>query len=446
MDRKRFIKQASLITIGGYLMPASLLSSCREDTLFEEINYGGSVIIIGAGAAGLYAGYLLKSKGIDFTLLEAAAAYGGRLGKLTGFADYTIDTGAQWMHGKNSIVGDLVKSHGITITSDESELSFWFKQQIVSNLPKDPFIFENDNLPDISFKEYAHQQGFGPEYDDIIEAIAGDQGASASALSAYWNSKDEENWVSGSEDFKFQESYFDAIDTCIAQEVKSNIITNAQVISVDYQQQRILLTDQANRTYQADKVIVTVPISILKRNDISFIPPLPDEKITAFSKFGMGPGMKIFLKFSEKFYRDTLYGGKVCGAYIDDSVGKRTADHILLAFVMGEQAAKLHALGSEAAITQAILQELDALYGGKATTTFIASSIHDYTEKPFIRGAYGYSTVGMGNARQIAALPVSNKLFFAGEAMNINGHHQTVQGAVESGYKAVIDILKSVQK
>lgn len=446
MDRRNFIKQATLLSIGGYLIPSSLLSSCRKETLLEDIKYEGKVIVIGAGAAGLYAGYLLKSKGIDFTLLEASARYGGRMGKLTGFADYPIDTGAQWMHGRNSIIADLVKSKNIPTTLDESELSYWFNNQVISTLPKDPFIFEKDNLPDISFKEYAHQQGFGAEYDNIIEAIAGDQGASASALSAYWNGKDEEHWVSGTEDFKFSETYFDAIDKYIAQEVKSSIITNVQIIAVDYSADKIILKDSTNQTYFADKVIVTVPISILKLNEISFTPPLPSEKTEAFSKFGMGPGMKVFLKFSSKFYEDNLYGGTVCAAYVDDTVGKNTSDHVLLAFVMGDQAANLHALGNDAAITNALLQELDLIYGGKATPSFISSSVHDYTSKPFIKGAYGYSTVRMGNARQIAAKSVSNKLFFAGEAMNINGHHQTVHGAVESGYKAVMDILEGVRK
>jgi monoamine oxidase len=446
MQRRDFIKHSSLLTIGGLLLPSTMLTACRKERLFEDINYDGKVIVIGAGAAGLYAGYILKSKGIDFTILEASSVYGGRMGQLNGFADYSIDTGAQWMHGRNSIIADLVKTKNIKITEDESGLSYWFNNQVVNTLPKDPFIFENDNLPDISFKDYAHQQGFGAEYDKIIEAIAGDQGATASKLSCYWNSKDEEKWVSGDEDFKFSETYFDVIEKYIAQEVKSNIILNSQITSLDYRAEKIVLKDSLNNSYVSNKVIITVPISILKLNEITFNPALPAEKIDAFSKFGMGPGMKVFMKFSSKFYEDVLYGGAVCAAYVDDTVGKTTSDHVLLAFVMGDQAANLHALGNDISITNALLQELDIVYGGQATAAFISSSVHDYTSKPFIKGAYGYSTIGMGNARQIAAKPVADKLFFAGEAMNINGHHQTVHGAVESGYKAVMDILETLKK
>jgi hypothetical protein len=52
----------------------------------------------------------------------------------------------------------------------------------------------------------------------------------------------------------------------------------------------------------------------------------------------------------------------------------------------------------------------------------------------------------MGDVRKTAAAQVNDKLFFAGEAMNINGHHQTVHGAVETGYREVINLLKTVKQ
>jgi hypothetical protein len=51
----------------------------------------------------------------------------------------------------------------------------------------------------------------------------------------------------------------------------------------------------------------------------------------------------------------------------------------------------------------------------------------------------------MGDARQVAAMPVDKKIYFAGEAMNVNGHHQTVFGAVESGYREVGNLLKDIK-
>jgi lysine-specific histone demethylase 1B len=446
MDRRHFIKQSTLLSIGGLLIPSALLAACRKETLLEDVTYDGKVIIIGAGAAGLYAAYMLKSKGIDFQLLEASSTYGGRLGKLTGFANFPIDTGAQWLHGENSVLGDLIKKSKTNITLDDSETKFWFNNQLIDALPQNTNIFEGEELPDISYEAYALQNGLGNEYKYIIENIAGDQGAAASRLSVYGNNKDEENWASGDDDFKFEETYFDLIDKQIASQVKDQILVNTIITKIDYSQSEIILTDSNNNTFNANKVIITVPISILKSGDIQFIPALPDEKTAAFAKIGMDAGMKVFLKFSNKFFDQNIIGGSVCAAYADDSIGKAQNDNILLAFIMGEQAEYLTALGSDAAITNALIQELDIMYNGQASASFIASHVENWTTNPYVKGAYSYSTIGMGDARKIASQALSEKLYFAGEAMNTNGHHQTVHGAVETGYREVINILTDIKK
>ncbi len=444
MKRRDFLMQSFFISVGGLLIPSALQSSCRKKTLFDNVKYDGKVIIIGAGAAGLYAAYVLKSKGIDFQILEASATYGGRLGKLTGFADFPLDLGAQWLHGKNNILGDLIQKSSTKITLDESSVKYWFKNSLVNKLPGNINIFEGEGLPDISYKEYAMQKGLGKDYENIIENIAGDQGAAASHLSVYGNNKDEENWCSGVDDYKFSETYYDLIDTQIAIHVKDKIRVNTIVTLIDYSQDSITVTDSNNNKYTANKVIVTVPISILKLSNIQFSPSLPNEKTTAFSKIGMDAGMKVFLKFTNSFFDENIIGGEICAAYADERIGKTGNDNILLAFIMGEQAEYLNSLGSESAITTALLSELDTMYNGQAKSSFISSHVENWTTHPFIRGAYSYSPVGMGNARTIAAQPIDNKLFFAGEAMNTNGHHQTVFGAVETGYREACNILNGL--
>ena len=446
MERRAFIKQSTLLSIAGVLVPSTFLSACQKETLSEDIKYEGKVVIIGAGAAGLYAAYILKSKGINFQILEASANYGGRLGKLTGFANFPIDLGAQWLHGKKSILGDLITKTNTPISLDDSNTKYWFKNQLVNALPQNTDIFEGDNLPDISYKDYALQKGLGNDYKYIVENIAGDQGAAASRISVYGNNVDEANWSSGKEDYKFQETFFDLIDKQIANEVKDKILLNTIVSKIDYSQSAITITDRNNNVFQADKVIITVPIPILKSGDIQFVPALPQEKTTAFSKIGMGAGMKVFLKFSKKFFDENIVGGAICAAYADDSVGKAVSDNILLAYIMGEQAEYLTALGSDAKITTALLQELDLMYNGQATASFIGAHVQNWTNHPFIKGAYSYSTIGMGDARKVATQSIDKKLYFAGEAMNINGHHQTVHGAAETGYREVINLLNDVKK
>ena len=157
----------------------------------------------------------------------------------------------------------------------------------------------------------------------------------------------------------------------------------------------------------------------------------------------MGAGMKVFLKFSSKFYDENIAGGQICAAYADEIVGKNGSDHVLLAFIMGQQAEYLSSLASDNDIVQELLAELDAMYNGQASASLLDAHVEDWTKHPFIKGAYSYSKIGIGNARSTAAESVDGKLFFAGEAMNLNGHHQTVHGAVETGYREVVNILKS---
>ncbi|PSR15150.1 MAG: hypothetical protein DA408_03770 [Bacteroidetes bacterium] len=444
MNKRHFLRLSSYLTLGSIGLPQLFLTSCSEDTLFADGAFDGEVLIIGAGAAGLYAGYLLQQRGISFKILEADSRYGGRLGKLTGFADYPLDLGAQWLHGANNILSDLAVHSVVKVTLDDGGEKYWFNNALVDTLPQNVHIFEAEDLPDLSFRDYALQKGLGEEYQYIIEQIAGDQGAAASRLSVYYNNKEEENWNSGDEDFKFPATYFDLLDQNIAALISEEIRLNTVVTEIDYSGDVILVKDDQDNTYPADRVLVTVPITILKHNRINFIPALPTEKTAAFQKIGMDAGMKVFLKFSRKFYDENIIGGRICAAYADESVGKTGNDHILLAFLMGEQAERLTALGSDQAIVNQLLEELDEMYTGQASLAFLAAHVENWGTKPFIGGAYSYSTVGMGDARSIAAQPVADKLFFAGEAMNTNGHHQSVHGAVETGYREVINLLKTV--
>jgi len=413
--------------------------------IFKEGSFNKKVLIIGAGAAGLYAGYLLKAEGVDFQILEASDKIGGRLGKIEGFSDLPLDSGAEWLHGKRSIMGELVKRTGTKIKRDKSKEFYWFEGKLRKKIPRylEDELEEDDHLEDISFKEYAESKDYGEEYTYIIEQLAGDYGADSTELSAKWTLKEEEAYSAGFKDYKFRDTYFDLFEKHIIPEIEDEIQLNTVVKKIDYSGDRILVEDAKGKSYEADKLMLTVPVSVLQEGDIMFSPPLPQEKSDAFQKIGMGAGMKVFLKFGQKFYEGYVAGGKVCAAYADESWAKKGEDHVLLAFVMGKQAAYLSTLESEQKIVEALLSDLDEIYGGQASAYFLAAHVVDWGKHPYIRGAYSFSKVGIGNAREIAAQPIAGKIFFAGEAMNLNGHHQTVHGAAETAIQQLIRMSNS---
>ena len=188
-SRRSFVKSLGLLGIGSLL-----LSSCEKLGLLRPKRFKGKVIVIGGGAAGVYATYLFKQQGIDVTLLEASDTIGGRMGKLLGFADYPIDLGAQWMHGRSSIVGEIVANGNVQVTIDDTEYSYWFQNQMLTSLPKDISIFEGEDLPDVSFAQYATDKGFSSDYQAIVESLAGDYGADASDLSVKMTNFEELNF------------------------------------------------------------------------------------------------------------------------------------------------------------------------------------------------------------------------------------------------------------
>ncbi|MEQ8712144.1 MAG: FAD-dependent oxidoreductase [Cyclobacteriaceae bacterium] len=112
MTRKEFIKICGVL---GIALPLEFsLTSCDEedDTI---IPYTGRVIIIGAGAGGLSAGYLLQQQGADFEILEASAFHGGRMKVNTDFADFPIPMGAEWLETGTDIFVEIVNDPSVPV-------------------------------------------------------------------------------------------------------------------------------------------------------------------------------------------------------------------------------------------------------------------------------------------------------------------------------------------
>ena len=139
MTRKEFIKICGIFGI-GFPFQASLVS-CNEDVNTPNLK----VIIIGAGAGGLSAGYFLQQQGIDFEILEASESYGGRMKIDTDFADFPIPLGAEWLETSTDIFEQIVNDNSVQVDvetiSDAPDRKFvnyswynFFKEYIVPSI------------------------------------------------------------------------------------------------------------------------------------------------------------------------------------------------------------------------------------------------------------------------------------------------------------------------
>ena len=110
MTRKDFLKVCGILGIG--LPFQATMNSCNKT------EFSGKVIIIGAGAGGLSAGYLLNQQGIEFEILEASSTYGGRMKRTVDFADFPIPLGAEWLHTSTNIFKSIVNDNAVQVNVD----------------------------------------------------------------------------------------------------------------------------------------------------------------------------------------------------------------------------------------------------------------------------------------------------------------------------------------
>lgn len=131
MTRKEFLQVCGMLGVGVPLQAS--LSSCEKEKIQNQ-TFSGKVIIVGAGAGGLSAGYLLNQLGIDFEILEASSVTGGRMKINADFADFPIPLGAEWLETSTDIFEEIVNDSSVkvnvTTVADSPDRKFvnysWF--------------------------------------------------------------------------------------------------------------------------------------------------------------------------------------------------------------------------------------------------------------------------------------------------------------------------------
>ena len=64
----------------------------------------------------------------------------------------------------------------------------------------------------------------------------------------------------------------------------------------------MVIKTKSGSKYTAEHVIITVPLSILKKGMIEFIPFLPSKKMSAINRMGVGLIEKVVIEFDKVFW------------------------------------------------------------------------------------------------------------------------------------------------
>jgi len=456
MKRRQFLRSGLLVSAVAAISP-NLLTACRKKEFDTKKKFKGRVIVIGAGASGLYCAQLLKNAGCQVTVLEAGKQVGGRIRKAEGFTDFPVELGAEEIHGEKSLYYRLVQTTGAALNTTDMEDFIYLDNRLqkLAAVAGDSDIVKADVLVD-DIEQGIYSSGdqtlekyisnrYNPRVWGYLGALlANENGTSPDRISLEGLSKGQGLWAAGSTNVTLRGAAHIDILKQACEGVLSDVVLNSPVRKIDYSANTIAVTTASGKTFEADKVVVTVPLTQLQQKSIQFIPALPETKTTAIGKIGMGAGMKVILKFQKRFWPEnlgSLYGNGLVPEFWSTGTGRSSQNNCLTAFVHGRNAEKLSALGNSMMLST-MLQELDDMFGPNvASGSFEDAQIMNWTYEPYIQGTYSYPAVNEGDARDILAQPIGNKLFFAGEATHTKGHIATIHGAIETGVRAAAEIL-----
>jgi monoamine oxidase len=456
MKRNTFLRLSALAAAGPFISPLWFYG-CKKEGLLPDIDYTGRVLVIGAGISGLYAAQLAKSKGAQVKILEASSRWGGRIRPLTGFSDFTVELGAEEVHGQKSMYFEWISEAGTSFVTADSR-DFLFKGSVlrdVETLSGDAGFQTVESAytevdegnyggPDQSVLSYLQSLGVSAEYMPYGNALlANEYGTSAERISVFGASLGNSMWNAGDSNFFLKNADHAGFIEVKFADVLPLVAFQTPVTGINYQNNEIVVTDSLGNTHLCDKLIITVPLGVLKAGLIQFTPSLSTAKSEAIQKIGFGNGMKIILRFTQRFWPDdtgSIYGSGPVPEYWATGLGRSAEGKVLTAFVMGEKAEVLHTQGASAINT--VLADLDSMFDGNASAFYDSHVIMDWTNEPFVLGSYSFPALGEGNARAVLASPVNKKLYFAGEACHTEGHFATMHGAVETALYAVRCLLE----
>ena len=420
-----------------------------------------SVLVIGAGLAGLAASRDLAAAGAAVTVLEARDRIGGRVHTSRLWSDLPADLGASWIHGvRGNPLTDLADaacaariatSYDRAIAFDATGAAIDLSEatdaaeRVIEAAQADAEARDTDQSLAEAIQgtrrwrraDAAARRRMRHVLHGMIEAEYGSAWTEASA----W-------WFDATEEFGGRDALlpggFDRIAAHLAEGLA--IRRGAVVTGIAPAATGVRVTLAGGAALEADHAVVTVPLGVLQAGAIRFAAPLAPPRRRAIATLGMGRLDKLWLRFDAVRWPDNVdwieWLGPEDGAWSQwVSMARTTGAPALLGFLAADHARAMEAL-PEATLVAEALAALRAIFGGRFPAP-VAAQRTCWGRDPFAGGAYSFNAVGATPALReaLAGADWGGALVFAGEAAS-RDHFGTAHGALLSGRAAARTILR----
>ncbi|WPH02613.1 Hypothetical protein R9X50_00547800 [Acrodontium crateriforme] len=222
---------------------------------------------------------------------------------------------------------------------------------------------------------------------------------------------------------------------------------------------KVVCTD--GEIIEADQVVITTPLGVLKSDMVDFDPPLPRWKQSAIKRMGFGLLNKVILLYDKPFWdedRDMFgllnepeahnslnpadYARKRGRFYLIWNASKTSGRPMLIALMAGNAAFDVEQTDTPTLLNE-VNARLSSVFHDRVVPAPLEVIVTRWKRDPFTRGTYSYvgPETDPGDY-DLMAKPIGN-LHFAGEA-TCGTHPATVHGAFLSGLRVAGEVMESM--
>lgn len=443
-NRRNFLKQSAIITAGSFI---------QADKLNFFLSRPSSVIVIGAGFAGLAAAHYLKKKKIHVTVLEAGNRMGGRVFSFNvPDENLVVELGAEWVGKSHERIISLCDEFKLELFNNQFETHLVYKGKYYG---RDQWKYSENwknkwnkliegyhKMTDVQKKaldkydwwRYLVNNGCDGMDLDLRELLdSTDFGESIRHVSAFaalaeYAESSEKNEM----DYKIRGGNGQLAVKLAERIGNENILLNHTVTKIEQTSGRVKVHCSNGKIFTADKIICCLPAFSMKK--IHWLPGLPPEKINAINALQYARINKHPVLFSERFWPEDFDMVTDLPAHYFYNATKNQPGQkgILISYTIGDKAAVI-ANQDDAFHTSTIAQALKPGFGD-VQNKMLKHWNYYWGNDEFSKGAYALYGIG----QWFTVMPVLKKsfmnAFFAGE--HVADWQGFMEGAINTGEEA----------